>query len=527
MLSSRWRGFNPRPDSFGPERDRAAGGTRSPGRTPRRVRAVALACSLCLVCPRFVLSADGFVHELRSPFSPGVLLHGSRGNPALLAAGTHPRWGIQAFSPQTSLGNSRLVIPDPLSLLFGRSGPDNWFAHLLLESFDLYGSDPDEASRRIARELEEGIDVRAHLDLHLLSAAHRYSGVALPRGWGAYVETSTEGYFHIPGELPTVFFSPDQGLQPGNTLEFHDLDAKMTVATELGGAWARAVNLRWLAQWIPDIRLSWGVGGAWRVGHALLLVRTDEGSLVFTDNHVLSITGRGEVISAGMGMNDGFSFDGPFREGFPVNGHGFDLDGGVAARTESAAISLYLRDVGAMVWKSGIMRAGYFIEGDSLSLWKLSRDTSAVTLEHSLVRTGKGLVLPRIPCANLEVGWCNRSRNGDNTIMQWLSAYRLLTVGCRLPLAGELGLPVKPAVAAAVENGFDGGALPLRVIWTAGSWERYSSGIELEIVETELTFALRYRALGDFLFRPRRGAEIGGTLHVMWGFPCPECELAP
>jgi hypothetical protein len=252
------------------------------------------------------------------------------------------------------------------------------------------------------------------------------------------------------------------------------------------------------------------------MGHAMLLVTADSGCLIYSNAESMKLSGQSRIITTGMGIRDDLTFGNPFENGFPANGHGGGISGGVSLTHANTALSIYIRDAGVMVWNRGLSEARAALSGDSLNLIDVTK-SSSVGFSNGTLQDRDPLVTPLMTRLLMEFSYRWEPRFLDRRDVEQVSAYRLITLGYRQPLVSKFGLRAKPTFGVSLENGFGRGAMPLRVGWTFGGWERVTSCIEYEAISDGLTFAIWYRAIGDGLFRLRKGAEIGVTMQVLWG----------
>ncbi|MBD3320336.1 MAG: hypothetical protein GF350_04490 [Chitinivibrionales bacterium] len=460
------------------------------------------------------------MNESRSPFSPGIILHGPKGNPALMTAHSNPSSGLQfpSFFPCIGhIGNNEIIIPEPFSLLTGRVTAGNYFSRLMIESFELEGLTPDQVSARIASCLSRGLELRSSLTIPLLKcvqAAHAFSSTA---GYGLDISSHFNGVLFFPGEPLAAVFSSKRGLQPGNTIAFNNFAAEIEMCTDFTAAFSRNSGTLSLAR-LGEIQSHWGIALSCKLGHSFLLMKTDRGQIVYSTDNILSMQSRGKIIAAGLGFHERYKIDNPLKSGFPCNGWGFGLNGGMVLRKKNAALSVYARNIGFMAWNKNILQADISLQADSIFAWNLINGTQTVNSDPGTFTKRKPFVYPLHGRMLAEFSYRWRNPEHLQRKLDNLSSYRIVSAGYHQPLCNRNGIPTRPGASISLENGFLKGTVPVRISWLLGEWEKYASCIEFKLVDREFTYTIWYRSIGDLLFRPRTGLEIGAVFHVFWGF---------
>lgn len=454
-----------------------------------------------------------------SPFSPGVILHAVPANPSLLSAASYPNTVIQSLLPVSAnfhLSNDKFIIPAPLSLMYAKENPGCWLAFLLRESFDLSGMNPQQVSHTLTEKLQDGVAVETRITIPYFQFTRNGLHLSDQSGAGIGICSYFKGMVHLPGGIFTSIFSPEKGLQPGNTIGFTDLAADIEIGTDFHLSYGRRLKKEFFLKRIHHIQTAWGIDLMYRMGHSILLLETNQGEISFSKENILSIKGESVITTAGIGLEDNYQFQSPFKNGFPINGHGFGITAGLTFYTEQLSLSFGIDNLGIMIWDTGLRQTKILINADSLYLLDLLQDPSnAATLNSSFTKRSS-LTLPLETSFKLQFSYKWHIPVRYHTALRDFIQYHIFSLGYNQPLVKDMRRPVFPVITAMIENGFVNGTFPCRIGWTLGSRKQCTSFIEVEQVTKGLTFSIWYRAVADLLFRSKKGAEIGIRSHVFW-----------
>ncbi len=451
-----------------------------------------------------------------SPFSPGVLLNVSGNSPALLSIAEAPYASLQTilpFSISFTFRNDKFITPSPASLLTAAKKPGTWVAHLLTESFDLSGLSPNQVSQRLTEKLENGINFFTTINLPLIKIARNMSHDTYSLGWGLSVVPHIKGSIHLPGSFFSLIFSSTSGLQSGNTLIFKDLNAHMEISTDFRTSLGQKFQRNFTLFNRYPFKMAWGAEILYKMGHSLFEFKTHQGKISFSRSNVLTINGHSTITTSGIGLQNNSS---PSNKGFPLNGNGLGISGGLAFYNDKMAFLLNILDFGFMKWKTGLQQSNIIINSDSLYLLNILDNSQESIIEFGKFNRTKKMVKSLETMITFD--WSLRSQVRHNSLPAFkeISAYRILSAGVIQPLYKQVGLKRKPTFIFTLENGFFDGTMPLRLGWTFKDKQNFSSYVEIIQISKGPTFSIWYRAISDFVFRWRRGGEIGIKSHFFW-----------
>ncbi|MGD9201901.1 MAG: hypothetical protein PVI26_10080 [Chitinispirillia bacterium] len=437
----------------------------------------------------------------------------------MLALSVPPRAGLQILLPASltiGLYNNKFIIPSPKSLFSVKENPGSWLAHMLIESFDLYGLSPYEVSDKLTNTLKDGIYVHTSMSVHYLDLAKVMRNPYIPTGWGINAATYISGYINLPGDIFATVFSPTSGLQAGNTLTFKDLSAYIEIVTDFRAAFGRQGRKHLsILQW-DNIKAAWGVSILYRLGHALLQLETKEGKITYSRNNVLSINGHSKMTTTGTGLHSNYQYTNPFREGIPANGLGLGISGSVSLITDNASLSLYMMDFGPMTWYGDLQQSNIVIQSDSLYFFDFLQNKEFNTFDVGSLKDRKKMIQPLETVLFLDYSYRWKLRKIKDQFFQNFSAYRIISAGFQQPLITRLNIKKVPIVLVAFENGFFNGTLPCKIGWTFGGRERLSSFIEFSQISPGVNFSLWYKAVSNSFFIPSKGTGFGITSRIFW-----------
>lgn len=448
-------------------------------------------------------------HEFTSVFSPTAIVYAQKSNPALLGEDLNPASAFSLFSIRGILGNNKLVVPNPLSLITRFDQVNSWIANLLIESFELEGLTPTEVSKTISDQLKDGIDTYGSMTIDVLDYAHHEDLDTSAYGFGFNCQMATSGQVHIPGDFCKIIFSPTQGMQPGNILTFEDLESQAECATAFQISYGRTIYPR--QKFLKQCKVSLGATISYYLGHFFWLLKMQNGEINYTSDNILSLHGNGYTIAS----------DNPqtiFSQGVPIKGNGIGLTIGGIAVYKNYALSLNISDIGAMFWNTGMIRADFSIDEDQFYLSDLlsGNDSSIVSISKRKTDHPLTTPLPTRLLASISTRFDLPSALQDK--LGNLSLYRICTIGYYQPLASRFSSSLAPKMVLKFENGFFCGSLPLHLGWILGGTEQWTSFVEVQMVGQELTYAIGYRTPGDGLFRLRKGFDFDVCARFMWDF---------
>lgn len=454
-----------------------------------------------------VYSSDNLHNEFRSSLSSVSLLHAVSSNPALLASPAYPAFALQLpLSMTFQVSNSVMTLPNPVDYFMNNGSIDKWIARMLIESFDLEGLSPREVSERISSFSDHDIELWMYAELPYLKIAKKKE-TPFFHGWGLNVVSFIDGYVNVPGNIFALVFSTDRGLQPGNLISFETLNACSEFVTELQSAWAQSFNIS-IGSRRHEIfnNAQLGFGFTQRFGHTYYSMSADTLVLDYKKRGVMNVKGDISVKSSGISENGKMSDPG-------INGYGIKMSAGGILQNNYFAISGSICNAGFMGWFRNLHSTSVHVGKDSVYLYDLflKPDDTLVKVNKNIpdnIWYGLSPVLSGLVSAKIPV---NKQYNA-------LSTYEMFSLGCNLSSdkIGRFGRGY--ALSFDIESGIDYGKIPVRIGWTYTEGRNVSSTVSVELLNSQLTYDVWYRASGDWLFRAKKGVEIGFCFHVYTGF---------
>jgi Family of unknown function (DUF5723) len=444
----------------------------------------------------------------RSSLSDVSLLHGVESNPSLLASEGSAMFGLQLplpFSLSMQIDNSALILPNPINYLSNRENVDVWIAKMLIESFELQGMSPSMVSSKLSSCASKDIKLWMTAQFPYLKIAARKNKDFF-YGWGFNIESVFDGYINIPGQVLAVVFSTDKGLQPGNLISFETLQSGCEFVTEIQSGWARSfdVGIKWREKLLFD-RVQFGFGFTQRLGHAYYELTADTLLLDYTKQGVMNAKGNIRITSAG--IKDDVSGD-----KLNINGYGVDLSSGAVLQNDYFAISGSITNLGFMGWYDEKNNANISVNKDSVYLYDIlaNKTDSLFTTENDNCSNIKYMLSPVL------TGLLS-ARFPVKEQYHPLIGYELVSLGCKMSSEqiGKFGRGY--TLSLDLESGINYGKIPVRLGWTYSKYQMISSTISVELMNRFLSFDVWYRASGDWLFRARKGTELGFCFHIYTG----------
>lgn len=472
---------------------------------------------VCLIISLSLVSVyAGVVQEfIYNPNISGSILNVGHAEPALLPLVKTPFNGVTIPLPLSGtfeLSNSQFTLYNPISFVVYRKNLGTLVSHQLNSSFDIKGLPPEGVSQVLSERLEGGADFTFDADYTYFQYAKKYHPMMNKSGFSVQLKSYSNASLHVPGDAFKLIFSNTEGLQKGNEISLSSLESEVSVISDLSLSYGRKTG-----HTIPFFQrlldFSWGVTGAYKMGHMMFHLETDDALISYSEDNVMSIQSDFKVTSAGVKLNDQLQFVPTFRdEGF-INGHGAAFSGGVALSGENVLFSLSVNDLGFMAWNSDMNNQNISFSEDSLYLVDLQGGaTSNVTLEQSRERE-----VSVLECSlSFKVSLYQELKRVHNTMLRNISYARAVSLGILQPFTEDYLGNRTPHFFISLENETFKGTVPVRVGWEYQNEHNHSSFLELEQVAKSLTVSFWYRARNDLLFRPTKGGEIGISSHVYW-----------
>lgn len=472
------------------------------------------AISFLIILCKESIGSSNFQSDFRSPLTLQSALYGIDGNPSLLVSQDYPLWSVQMpLSFYVQFGNNQIVVPEISSLFNSDVKLGNWVAKLLIESFDIRGNDPDKVSQTITQRLHQGINIESSAGVPFFAIAKR--GITNQNiGIGCSFTTKSQAVAHIPGAPLGIIFSPTQGLQKGNILSFGGLQTHLSLVSDLHISSAMPIS------YIAPLKskLLIGVGGIYRIGHALFALSLDKGDISFSDENILSIKGQGSIITTGTGLHSKYGFGNPFNEGVKNNGYGFGLNAGLLLLHEKYSWGISIQEMGLMKWNNGLYQANLLIKGDTLSILSLLNESTEFTFNPGILNKRSKSFYESFPTDFYLHGSKKWTRQDTSTLLSKMTSQQTATLYLAKPLARSINIPLNYKVGITLENNFYKNRFPVRIGWEKGGLEGAASFFEAECIDSGATYSLWYRSSGSYSFLFKHGGEFGVRLRVHWGF---------
>jgi hypothetical protein len=252
-------------------------------------------------------------------------------------------------------------------------------------------------------------------------------------------------------------------------------------------------------------RAQVGLGLTQRLGHAYYSLSADTLFIDYQKRGVLNMRGDLEISASGMNKNGSFNFN-------KLNGYGLSLSAGADLLNDQFSLSVYLKDAGFMSWHRMNSLTKVHVSKDSVFLADIfnSDNDSMLTTErfsperirYQLTPLLTGIAGIRIPVSRQ---------------FHFISSYQLFSCALQAPLSSKGPFNKETLLSLNVENGFDYGKIPIRLGWTYRADREISSSISVELLNHHLAWDIWYRAIGDWIFRSRKGAEVGFCFHIYPG----------
>lgn len=465
-----------------------------------------------LLCSLFVFgnSSRGYLYN---PRIAGSILNSSITEPALIPFSAEPHRGMTIPLPLSGtfeLSNDQFTMFNPITLFFYRKNPGTLLSHLLCSSFGISGLPPEAVSQVLSEKLEDGMTFTFDADYTFMHLAKRLSEPEFSKGFAVQLKSYSSATMHVPGDAFQMVFSQSDGLQQGNTLTLDEFESEMRVLSELSGSYGREIP-RKLSLFEKPFTLSWGVTGAYKMGHMLFRIETENAEIVYKEDNTMSIDGNAKIISAGIAINDNGQFITAFRDGV-FNGHGLGISAGTALSFERLLLSVSVNNLGFMAWNSSTQNQELSFCDDSLYLTDFQNDS---LFSVNYTSSAENVVFAEKSFSSVKVSYFSRS-NAEKKPIEKLSSARAASLGYIQPFYADSQNRKRPLFFGVFENEFLNRRVPARIGWEYQSKQNYASFLEVEQVLKSLTVSFWYRAHCDALFRASKGGEVGIRTRIFW-----------
>ncbi len=462
-----------------------------------------------------LVSAGSVQEFIYNPNISGSILNVGNPEPALLPLVKTPLNGVTIPLPLSGtfeFSNSQFTLYNPIAFVVYRKNLGTLVSHLLNSSFDIEGLPPEGVSQVLSERLEGGADFTFDADYTYFQYAKKYHPMMNKSGFSVQLKSYSNASLHIPGDAFKLVFSNTDGLQKGNEISLSSLESEISVISDLSVSYGRKI-FKTIPLFRREFDFSWGVTGAYKMGHMMFHLETDDATISYSEDNVMSIKSDFRVTSAGVKINDQMQFVPTFRNDGVINGHGASFSGGVAFSRKNILFSLGVNDLGFMAWNSDMNNQNISFSEDSLFIMDLQNGSSGkVTVDQSSGKEVSSLETSM----TFKVSLYQELKSVHNDILKNVSYARAVSLGILQPFTEDYLGNRSPHFFLSLENETFRGSVPIRVGWEYQNEHNHSSFLELEQVANSLTVSFWYRARNDLLFRPTKGGEIGISSHVYW-----------
>jgi outer membrane protein OmpA-like peptidoglycan-associated protein len=461
----------------------------------------------------------------------GHNFEGAVHNPALLGVKRIPRGGLMV--PGTMTGAA--VWSDKLSLsLFDDYMLDSTketsalITKIFNRSFDLEGLSPDEVSDKLTDAFDGGLSIYGGARSSLLNFGHEYLAFD--------ISTHFDEEITLPGGPLKMLFSRDEGMLPGNDLDFSDFAQQSVWATDFTFSFGLPVMIPALHDFF---RLRYGAGGIgvkYVMGHAMLDAVTKSGRVYFNDDsNAVAIEGEVDVRTAGYGFTGPWKAHNIFENGLPVSGHGIGLDIGGILYDEHATLTINFRNIGMLIWMNHVKEVTYEIEKEDLDVYDIIKGIEEaddkggdpndyifakpgkISDKNTILKDANGFVTPLATTLNIGYAYSWDFSDLANQNLRYLAEYANASINYEQTLAKTPGRSFIPRFSLGGEAGALHGFLPVRLGFVFGGSELLASAVGAGLNFQYVSLNACYKAVGSPFFIPKRGMEMAVGLNVNWG----------
>ena len=468
-------------------------------------------------------------------------------NPALLGVDQAPTSGALLF-PVSDIGLA--LWSDKLAL--------SWFdkywtkdslerskiiSNLLARSFNITDDDnSDTTGKKVSDKLTKGFKggfkiyggARATL-LNFTSGR-----IALD------VTTHFEEQMNVPEGPLYLIFSNDKGLLRGNTLDFSKFKQQAILATDVTFSFGLPVTIPALHEFFGLPYGAGGIGIKYVMGHSMFKAQTTSGTVAYkSGTNKIGVDGEVKAQVAGDFVHGDFSFDNPFKNGLPVNGHGIGLDIGGILYSDNARLTINFENIGALFWIKNTQEITKKIKTDELDFYdiidgfkvaKYNNDKAVLTIFNrdsgeylsdasDTFKTSGGFVTTLPLTSN--IGYSRQWNFKENSSMHKFGSYANAGINYEQGFTDGPGCSYIPRFSLGSELGVAQGHLPLRAGIVLGGAEKFASAAGFGINFNYFSFQFSYKAVGNVYFVPTNGMELAAGLNVNWGMKAPPHKKPP
>ena len=471
-----------------------------------------------------------------SPVNLNVVTQsGAHGNPALLGFDRAPRVGLNAIPVlpiSVGLWSDEIAAFNlyAIDAAMKPNKTENWVKYLtsvFQESFALNvgGDSPEEVSRKISKGMKDGVGMYVGVQTSVLPLDFSMKGFSF--GTRSYLDLE----LRLPGGILLPFFSYEDGLLRGNTLDFSSLSAGGIAATEMTAKFGWPLPA--LPQFLDYLNLdkgAYGVGVKHIFGHGMFQINADKGSnLKYVDStNAYRMSAKVEAVAAGTGLKkdwDGFNsryFDSTFLRQ-PAAGEGWGFDIGAVFHNDKHFVSVDMQDIGMIVWDGKkTSKATLYLDMDMADMdvdAQLNNFMEEIfDLDAVMEDLDDKYYVSYLPMSfNLDYTYYHNL--ADRAYMRFLVRYLTANAGLKQQIIRGPGKNyTAPALSFGGSAGLINGFLPLRYGITVGGPGKVSSVASIGVNARVLSFDAYARAVGSPFLIPKKGVEAAAALTFNWGY---------
>lgn len=443
----------------------------------------------------------------------GALLDLDYSQASLISLAQNPSLGIRLPFPLTttmSLSNSKFKLKDPLSVLYLKGNLSSWLASLLNNSFDLEGLTPKDVSKTLSKELKGGVDIDIEFTADYIKIAKNLNKKNQNCGIVFGIQSKSIANIHLPGDAFALFFSYEDGLQKGNAIDFKSLYGEFVASTDFYLGFGK--KLKKISNMSKrGTEFLWGISAVYKLGHYMLETEMDDGLIVYNNDNVMDIYSNMKIKTAGINLRNDLSAS----INNIINGHGFGISTDFSIITKRLALSLGIKDIGAIFWNSNLNQINVSFSKDSVTIISLIEDDIEKALT---ISNDEKEILTQPLRAEINFNftlYSDKKKKNAKLNLCKISNARAFAFTYKQPLIGGVALDYNPMFLMAFENEFFNGVLPVKIEWAVKTDKQYSSFIQLRQVVTKgLSFSLGYEAINDGLFRWNKGCKVSLSSNI-------------
>ncbi|MCU0609762.1 MAG: OmpA family protein, partial [Chitinispirillaceae bacterium] len=263
---------------------------------------------------------------------------------------------------------------------------------------------------------------------------------------------------------------------------------------------------------------------------------SEKGSNISYDaaSNSLSLNGNFEVQTAGLGLHGPWQFDGPFKSGLPVNGHGLGVDVGGILYDDNGAMSINVQNLGVLLWTGNVRTVTYDLKTSGLDLYNIVRgienyddkDSQMVAIfgarapnSGDTLDNAPSTIMTFLPLA-LNIGYSRTYDFAKFSDKRWkkIADNAVVAANYEQQLAPGPGRSFIPRLTIGSELATLHNFVPLRMGFIMGGPEHWGSALGMGFNFRYFSINGAYKSIGNWWFAPARGFELAAGLNVNWGF---------